>query len=62
MTMGAIKAINSNISETIVTNSYFDVHHNAIARYITTISFMRFHPLVTRLWLLTNTFDDIGIS
>ena len=44
-----LKEINYCISETIVTN--FDVHHHTIASYIITVSFMKFHPLVTRLWL-----------
>ena len=39
------KCNNSSISETIVTS--FDVHHHINARYIITVSFMKFHPLVT---------------
>ena len=31
--------------------SNFDAHYPTFARYIITISFMKCHPLVTRLWL-----------
>ena len=38
---------NSRMSETIVT--HFDVHQHTAARYIITIRFMKFHPLITKL-------------
>ena len=47
------------VSETIERD--LNAHHHTIARFIITISFMKFHPLVTNLWLRMEQIIDLYV-